>query len=136
VRNVLGALPKSVHPAARSALNEILAAEDRAHAERAIDALVAEFGVKWPKAVAKVTDDAEALLAFYDFPAEHWLHLRSTNPIWVFSFPHQLALPEREMAGWWWLGPDSESDCRCSMDALELEVSGHATGHEAADGLA
>jgi hypothetical protein len=88
------------------------------------------------KAVAKVTDDADSLLTFYDYPAEHWLHLRTTNPIWVFSFRHQLALPEREMAGWWWLGPDSESDCRCSMDALELEVSGHATGHEAADGLA
>jgi len=81
VRNVLGALPKSVHAGARRALNEILAAEDRTHAERAIDALVADYGVKWPKAVAKVTDDAEALLTFYDFPAEHWLHLRTTNPI-------------------------------------------------------
>jgi transposase-like protein len=81
VRNVLGALPKSVHPAARRAVNEILAAEDRAHAERAVDAFAAEFAVKWPKAVAKVTDDADSLLAFYDFPAEHWLHLRSTNPI-------------------------------------------------------
>jgi transposase-like protein len=81
VRNVLGALPKSVHAAARRAMNEILAAEDRAHAERAIDAFAAEFGVKWPKAVAKVTDDAETLLTFYDFPAEHWLHLRTTNPI-------------------------------------------------------
>jgi transposase-like protein len=81
VRNVLGALPVSVHAAAKRALNEILAAEDRSHAERAVDALVAEFGVKWPKAVAKITDDAEELLTFYDFPAEHWLHLRSTNPI-------------------------------------------------------
>jgi hypothetical protein len=58
------------------------------------------------------------------------------NPIWVFSFPHQLALPEREMAGWLWRGPDSKSDCCCSMDAFELEVSGSATGREAADGLA
>jgi hypothetical protein len=46
------------------------------------------------------------------------------------------ALPEREMAGWWWRGPDSKSDCCCSMDAFELEVSGSATGREAADGLA
>jgi hypothetical protein len=49
---------------------------------------------------------------------------------------HQLALPEREMAGWWWQGPDSESDCCCSMDAFELEVSGAVTGREAIDGLA
>jgi len=81
VRNVLGALPRSVHPAARRALDEILAAEDRAHAERAIQAFAAEFAVKWPKAVAKVIDDADSLLTFYDYPAEHWLHLRSTNPI-------------------------------------------------------
>jgi transposase-like protein len=81
LRNVLGALPTSVHLAARRALNEILAAEDRTHAERAIQAFAAEFAVKWPKAVAKVTDDADSLLTFYDFPAEHWLHLRSTNPI-------------------------------------------------------
>jgi putative transposase len=81
VRNVLGALPRSVHAGARKALNEIIGAEDRAHAERAIEALVTDYGAKWPKAVAKVTDDREALLCFYDFPAEHWLHLRTTNPI-------------------------------------------------------
>jgi hypothetical protein len=68
-----------VHPAARRALNEILAAEDRSHAERAIQAFAAAFGVKWPKAVAKVTDDADSLLTFYDYPAEHWLHLRTTD---------------------------------------------------------
>jgi hypothetical protein len=81
VRNVLGALPASVHAAAKRALNEILAAEDRVHAERAIDAFAGEFGVKWPRAVAKVTDHAEGLLTVYDYPAEHWLHLRTTNPI-------------------------------------------------------
>jgi len=70
-----------VHASARKALNEILGAEDRSHAERAIDAFARDYGVKWPKAAAKVADDAEALLTFYDFPAEHWLHLRSTNPI-------------------------------------------------------
>ena len=78
---MLGALRHSVHPAPRRALNQILAAEDRSHAERAIQAFAAEFGVKWPKAVAKVTDEAETLLCFFDFPAEHWLHLRTTNPI-------------------------------------------------------
>jgi putative transposase len=81
VRNVLGALPKSVHVGARRALHEIIGAEDRAHAEQAIGALVSDYGAKWPKAVAKVVDDAEALLCFFDFPAEHWLHLRTTNPI-------------------------------------------------------
>jgi transposase-like protein len=81
VRNVLAALPKSVHPGARRALNEILGAEDRSHAEAAIDAFARDYAAKWPRAVAKVTDDAEALLTFYDFPAEHWLHLRTTNPI-------------------------------------------------------
>ena len=81
VANVLNVLPKSVHAGARKALNDILGAEDRAHAERAIQALVGDYGVKWPKAVAKVVDDQEALLAFFDYPAEHWLHLRTTNPI-------------------------------------------------------
>jgi transposase-like protein len=79
VRNVLGALPKSVHADARRALNESIGAEDRARAEPAIQALVSDYGAKWPKAVAKVTDDAEALLCFFDYPAEHWLYLRSTD---------------------------------------------------------
>jgi putative transposase len=81
VANVLGALPKSVQAGARRALNEIIGAEDRAHAEQAIGALVADYGAKWPKAVAKVVDDKEALLAFFDYPAAHWLHLRTSNPI-------------------------------------------------------
>jgi putative transposase len=81
VANVLNALPKSVQAGARHALNEIAQAEDRTHAERAIGALVSDYGAKWPKAVAKITDDREALLTFFDFPAEHWLHLRTTNPI-------------------------------------------------------
>jgi putative transposase len=81
VANVLGTLPKSVQAGARRALNEIIQAEDRVHAEQAIEALVSDYGAKWPKAVAKVVDDSEALLTFYDFPAEHWLHLRTTNPI-------------------------------------------------------
>jgi transposase-like protein len=56
-------------------------AEDRGHAEKAIEAFAKTYGAKFPKAVAKITDDAEELLAFYDFPAEHWIHLRTTNPI-------------------------------------------------------
>jgi putative transposase len=81
VRNVLGALPKSVHAGARRALNEIILAEDRSHAERAIEAFAGDYGVKWPKAVAKVTGEAERLLCYFDYPAEHWVHLRTTNPI-------------------------------------------------------
>jgi putative transposase len=81
VANVLNAVPKGVQAGARRALNEIIQAEDRAHAERAIEALVTDYGAKWPKAVAKVVDDRDALLAFFDYPAEHWLHLRTTNPI-------------------------------------------------------
>jgi transposase-like protein len=79
--NVLNALPKSAQPAAKRALAEIREAEDRDHAEAAAKAFAAEFGAKWPKAAAKVIDDLEPLLAFYDFPAEHWIHLRTTNPI-------------------------------------------------------
>src|SRR6266536_1604689 len=81
VRNVLNALPKSAHASARRALNEIIMAEDRGHAERAIEAFATDYGTKWPKAVAKVVDDQDVLLTFYDYPAEHWLHLRTTNPI-------------------------------------------------------
>ena len=81
VANVLNALPKSVQPTARRMLAEIRDAEDRDHALRAINAFAAEYGTKWPKAVAKIIDDTEPLLAFYDFPAEHWIHLKTTNPI-------------------------------------------------------
>jgi transposase-like protein len=81
VANVLNALPKSVQPTARRMLADIRDAEDREHALVAIDAFAAEFAAKWPKAVAKVVDDAEPLLAFFEFPAEHWIHLKTTNPI-------------------------------------------------------
>ncbi|MFD1313410.1 IS256 family transposase [Streptomyces kaempferi] len=80
-RNVTNCLPKSAQPGATKAMQEICNAEDRAHAEKAIEVFVKTYGAKWPKAVAKITDDAEELLAFYDFPAEHWIHLRTTNPI-------------------------------------------------------
>jgi transposase-like protein len=76
---VLGCLPKAVQAGARQALNEIRDASDRDPARRAIEALVRDYGVKWPKAVAKITDDAEELLCFFDFPAEHWLHLKTSN---------------------------------------------------------
>jgi transposase-like protein len=81
IANVLGALPKSADPGARKALAEIWNAEDRRHALDAAKAFQAAYGAKFPKATAKITDDLDELLAFYDFPAEHWQHLRTTNPI-------------------------------------------------------
>jgi transposase-like protein len=81
VANVLSALPKSAQPTARKMLAEIRDAEDRGHASTAAEAFATEFAAKWPKAVAKIVDDLEPLLAFYDFPAEHWIHLKTTNPI-------------------------------------------------------
>jgi transposase-like protein len=79
--NVLAALPKSAHPGAKKALAEIWGAEDKAHAQAAVKAFEAAYGAKFPKAVAKITDDLDQLLAFYDYPCEHWVHLRTTNPI-------------------------------------------------------
>ena len=81
IANVLAALPKSAHPGAKKALAEIWNAEDKRHAVDAVKKFEAAYGAKFPKAVAKITDDVEQLLAFYDFPAEHWVHLRTTNPI-------------------------------------------------------
>jgi putative transposase len=79
--NVLDALPSSVQPLARKMLAEIRDAEDREHAVAAAARFDTEFGAKWPKAAAKVGDDLDVLITFFDFPAEHWLHLKTTNPI-------------------------------------------------------
>lgn len=79
--NILSALPASAQAGARRALAEVRDAEDRTHAEAAAHAFAEAYGAKFPKAVAKLTDELEPLLAFYDFPAEHWLHLKTTNPI-------------------------------------------------------
>jgi transposase-like protein len=79
--NVLAALPKSAHPGAKKALAEIWGAEDKLHARAAVRSFSAAYGAKFPKAAAKITDDADELLAFFDYPCEHWVHLRTTNPI-------------------------------------------------------
>ncbi len=79
--NVLDSMPKSVHSRAKAAIREIIEAENKKEAEKAIEAFAGEFSAKWPKAVAKVVDERETLLTFYDYPAEHWRHLRTTNPI-------------------------------------------------------
>jgi transposase-like protein len=79
--SILAALPKSAHPGAKNAVAEIWGAQDKQHALDAVTAFEAAYGAKFPKAVAKITDDLDQLLAFYDYPAEHWVHLRTTNPI-------------------------------------------------------
>ena len=81
IANVLDKLPKRLQGRAKRALHEIMYAETRAQAERGIEAFVAEFSPKYEKAVDCLIKDREALLAFFDFPAEHWKHLRTSNPI-------------------------------------------------------
>jgi putative transposase len=79
--NVLDKLPKSVQPAAKSDLREIWKAPDRATAEAAIATFADKYAAKYDKAVTCLVKDRDALLTFYDFPAEHWDHLRTSNPI-------------------------------------------------------
>ena len=79
--NVLDKLPKSVQPAAKSDLREIWAAPDRATAEAAIATFADKYGAKYDRAATCLVKDRDALLTFYDFPAEHWDHLRTSNPI-------------------------------------------------------
>ena len=74
-------MPKSAHPGAKKALQEIWNAENKSRARTAVKAFVQAYGAKFPKATAKIADSEEELLAFYDYPAEHWIHLRTTNPI-------------------------------------------------------
>lgn len=79
--NVLDKVPKSVQGAMKVDLREIHGAPTRAAAEAALAVFVEKYGAKYPRAATCLTKDREALLAFYDFPAEHWDHLRSSNPI-------------------------------------------------------
>ena len=79
--NVLNKLPKSQHARAKRALEEIWMADIKKDALVAFDAFVEIYAIKYEKAVECLTKDREALLAFYDFPAEHWKHLRTSNPV-------------------------------------------------------
>ena len=79
--NVLNALPKSVQPKAKSALHDIWQAATREDAERAFDQFIITYEAKYPKATNCLLKDRESLMTFYDFPAVHWQHLRTTNPI-------------------------------------------------------
>jgi putative transposase len=79
--NVLDKLPKGSQPKAKGMLHDIYQAEGRAKAEKAFDLFVKTYEAKYPKATECLVKDRAALLTFYDFPAEHWLHVRTTNPI-------------------------------------------------------
>jgi transposase-like protein len=79
--NVLDKLPKRLQPQAKAKLNDIWQAETRAAAEQAFDLFLATYAAKYPKAVECLNKDRDVLLTFYDFPAEHWIHVRTTNPI-------------------------------------------------------
>src|SRR5258708_704081 len=78
---VLNKMPKSLHTKAKRSLQEIWMAETKKDAVTAFEAFVETYEVKYDKAANCLTKDGDALLAFYDFPAEHWKHLRTTNPI-------------------------------------------------------
>ncbi len=79
--NVLNKLPKSMQPKVKAELHEIWLAETREDAERAFDRTLKRFEPKYPQAMDCLRKDRDALLAFYDYPAEHWVHIRTTNPI-------------------------------------------------------
>jgi putative transposase len=79
--NVLNTLPKANQPKAKSALHQIWMADTKHAAHKALEAFVSAYAAKYPKATACLAKDRNALLAFYDFPAEHWVHIRTTNPI-------------------------------------------------------
>jgi transposase-like protein len=81
IANVLDKLPKRVQPRAKDMLHEIMRAPDRQSASEDIERFSQEFEAKYPKAVDTLTKDQDELLTFFDFPAEHWIHLRTTNPI-------------------------------------------------------
>lgn len=79
--NVLNKLPKRLQPDAKDKLHQVWMAPTRQDAETAFDHFIDVYEPKYPKAATCLTKDREALLAFYDFPTEHWIHIRTTNPI-------------------------------------------------------
>jgi len=91
--NVLNKLPKSVQPKVKADLHEIWMAETRETAHRAFDRTLKRFEAKYPRAMACLAKDRDELLAFYDYPAEHWVHIRTTNPI-EYRVDHRHGPPE------------------------------------------
>lgn len=110
--NVLNAVPKSLQAKVKAQLHEIWMAPTRAEAINAFNHFVQTWRAKYPKAADKLVADREALLAFYDFPAEHWIHLRTTNPIESTFATVVTAPPERRTASRArpsWASPSSSS---------------------------
>ena len=123
--NVLGRLPKAVQAGARKALAEVRDAPDRDHAQRAIEAFARDYEIKWPKAVAKIVDDAEELLCFFDFPAEHWGHLKTSNPIESTSPSVRLRTrvtkgPGKRPPGWRWRSLLESAQDRCGRSTARV----------------
>jgi transposase-like protein len=81
IANVLDKLPKSLQPKAKAALHEMMAAPDKAECQRLLKVFVEEHQAKYPKATKALSEDSEKLMTHFDYPAEHWQHLRTTNPI-------------------------------------------------------
>src|SRR5208282_1190310 len=81
IANVLDKLPKGLQPKAKAALHEMMRAPEKAECERMLNAFGAEFQAKYPKAAKALLDETDKLTTHFDFPAEHWQHLRTTNPI-------------------------------------------------------
>ena len=81
IANTLDAVPRSIQPKVKAAVHEIMNAEHKEAADLAVDRFVETYGAKYPKANEKVVKDKEVLLTHYGFPAEHWIHLRTTNAI-------------------------------------------------------
>ena len=79
--NILNKMPKSIQAKAKQHLHDIWMAETREDAEKAFDRFVETYQLKYPKASECLEKDRDRLLAFYDFPAEHWIHIRTSNPI-------------------------------------------------------
>lgn len=79
--NVLDKLPKRIQPVAKDLIHQIWMADTRQHASEAFDQFLASYGAKYSQAIECLSKDRDQLLVFYDFPAEHWKHLRTTNPI-------------------------------------------------------
>jgi putative transposase len=115
-RNVTEHLPEAERGRVDARLARAFNDPDPAKGLRAARALAAELARAHPGAAAWLREGLEEMVTIRRLGVGDRLArtLTSTNPVWVFSFPHQLALPEREMAGWWWQGPDSKSDCCCS----------------------
>jgi putative transposase len=105
--NVLNYLPKGLQAKAKAQLNQISMAEGRAAADQALDHFLLSYEAKYPKATECLRKDRDVLLTFYDFPAEHWQHIRTTNPIEsTFSTvrlrTNKLAVASRAPACWRW----------------------------------